>query len=125
MSSGEDTYSTFLNTTEEEFFQEATTKDEPLTCRMIITKRMYLAFFSSDMNESLKWFRLRQQFREDHFFLPRLATHAVTEFILGLIPLYFARSKEQNHDGEDWVAMGEKAITVMRSWAASSEWNYR
>lgn len=117
--SNEDSYRTFLSTTEEEMFEDARENHHKSICRFILNKCKYVAFISGNMNASAQMFQKSLQYP---LTTGKMANIHVSLFIDGLIAFFFAR--KERADSASWKKIGESVLRMFTIWASRCVWNF-
>ncbi len=120
MGSGESSYSTFLDCTEDTFYNNSCQRSEIGLCRYVMYKRKLVAFFYDDMEAAARAFELGAQYPIGAN--GRLSHITLSVVLDGLIAFYFARMHRQ--DESRWQNIGEAVIDLARQWEKSSSWNF-
>ena len=118
--SNEDSYVTFLNCTEEDFFLNARANNKDSFCRSICNKQKYVSFITGEMESAAKWLEKSMDYPVG--MNPTFVSIIVGTFIDGLIALFFAR--KHGEDEERWTKLGEGVINSMKQWSRTSDWNF-
>ena len=117
--SNEDSYQTFLSTTEEELFENARDNHQKSICRYILHKCKYVAFISGNMNASAQMFQMSLQYPLTS---GKMANIHASLFLDGLIAFFFAR--KERADRASWKKIGESVLLMFTKWASRCVWNF-
>lgn len=120
----EDSYATYMQCTEDEFYQEAQDNNEGMLCRIVPGKRLFLSLFLGDMVAAEKWFKIRQTYKASVLGVsPRFIGPLTAEFHASITALHLARKKGRA-DQDELIAAAEESIDLFRRGASSSNWNF-
>jgi hypothetical protein len=130
---------------EDSCFAKCRENNQISVCRLICSKKKYLAFFTGDLNTAAKLYDLNQahfsggstgeSIMNDFYYklhsvvsynqfgiAGRLVSVIVSAFIDGLIGFFLARKRRE--DEAKWTAVGLDSIESFKAWVQSSNWNF-
>ena len=119
----ESSYSTFLDhryTDEDALFRQSVQSGETSTCRLILYKRKFVAFYYSDMDAAAGHFEMGTQ--HSTAVNARQSHGLVGVFLDGMIAFFFAR--KHGNDERRWQNIGEAVVDLIKNWSLSSTWNF-
>jgi len=125
MGSKESSFSIFFNSQEDTIYQDALEKNEISTCRYILFKRKFVAFFYGDMDAAAVVFEMGsdQQGQEKEIGANGRLSHTSLSTVMdGLIAFFFAR--KHRDDESRWRNIGEAVTDLTKVWAKNSDWNF-
>ncbi|KAL3800854.1 hypothetical protein HJC23_001691 [Cyclotella cryptica] len=118
--SNEDSYSVFLQTTEDQVFTDARENHQFSVCRYILNKCKYVAFIGGDMNAAAHMFEMGLDYPLGSN--GKMVHIAVSFFVDGLIAFFFAR--KQRADKMRWEKIGESVLKLFQKWTKTCHWNF-
>lgn len=124
MGVSKNSFSPFSNeATEDSCFVQCCINHEVSLCRLICSKKKYVAFFVGDLDLAAKMCeRTRQDFPKGP--TGRFTAGLISEFVDGLIGFFFARKAKRLEDEAKWTNLGLDVLQSLRNWANSSDWNF-